>query len=837
MISPKILKEIIKNTDLAGLFINILTFRIYNKFIIFEKSQISNDFASTKTSMLKCLNILIQFIMDSKKKLLEEQEKVKNLQTLIGMDLPDTPFVNVCSNVIQNIIETLLEISSEMVIPQILEDEGKLFIIESIELCVKCCGESRFFPVFAEVYKKLILEFVPNALNILKSERDNAEDDPSEFVNMGMDICERQESENIRSTVAKLLEAICDNIDGALTFFVGAVMQSVDLCLSSKIGNNETNQVSLFSYDEERILNNAVLMMCTVSYYISRRKDLIENLEHMLSKYFDVLTNVRSGVIHSRLCLMLYFYSEHLYQEDECWLMKWFWFLIWCMSPENTSKISMIQACETFSSLVQEEEIMLRIHAFIPEIFSKLILCVPGQNNKNFFEAISEYLNWHTELSKDQALELVNQLVHKIQFLVSNYPNSKENSILIAKCWNIIKGVSNSEILANSFDVKNIQVEFERILAPLISMLNQPQKQSFEEDIIIVMTNMMRKKKSISKIQWEMFGILPLLQQKQEDSLHGLLKMINNYILFGNEYIINTDNCLRCLVEIAVKALYSKNDHIIKESYNAEGAILLQYIITAFPGYLDNYLPSLLSSVISRYRDPIIKENFLKIRLLSVILSALAYNFSMTCSILASEFYSQNVTFLRYIFLEILAIHNCFDQAYDKKAAILGLCQMFLQPCPYQDLTELSGHIFETLILILTSKPITEDTKKSKMNKLLEKIIKNEIDDMSDSEIMVKGARLLYSDTNAGKDTEENSIIILATSVLTGLIEFDEIEFFKQVLNGLNTSNPGWIKSVISSLTEERQKQLVEIVMSKTLKLDFPGMPPVVRKIVKAKRK
>jgi len=42
--------------------------------------------------------------------------------------------------------------------------------------------------------------------------------DPEQFVNLALDTCDKQTSRVIKTQGAKLLEAICDNIDGAVSF-------------------------------------------------------------------------------------------------------------------------------------------------------------------------------------------------------------------------------------------------------------------------------------------------------------------------------------------------------------------------------------------------------------------------------------------------------------------------------------------------------------------------------------------------------------------------------------------------------------------------------------------
>lgn len=849
MISPKVLKQFLKNFDTAELFLNIIFFKLSDSFICLDLNPISQDFTSMKANVLKSLNILMQFTIESKKKLIEEQGKIQKVQSLIGVDLPETHYVVVCTRVIKMLIETLLGISRSQSLSDITSEPGRNFIIESLDLCVKCCKEGKFFTYFAESYRNFIIEFIPNALTTTKEEVEKSQTDAQEFVNLGMDICETQESGNIRTTAAKLLEAICESIDGALSFFIGLIVQSFDISLSGRLSNTNSDQISYYTYDEEKILSNCLIMLCIVSYNISRRKDLIKTIENLLTKYFNVLIKAQSAVINSRLCLLLYFYAEHIFQDNEKGLINWIWFLINTMGLENSSQIAMIQACETFSALVQNEEIILRIHTYIPEIFTKLIFCITSQENKNFFEAICEFFKWHQDISYDLASELVQKLVDKILVLVSkvNVQKDKEKCILISKCWNIIKTVCGLETFTNDF-----RSDIEGTLLPLISLIGKQEAEVFEDDIVIVIMSIMRQNQKISLLEWEVFNIIPELSLKQQGCLQNLLKLINSYISYGHDYMLSNPNILftdfiysdisdvsiksSSLVELAARALYSKKSNEIKEAYNAEGAILLQLLLASFPNCFDNTLPVILSSIFARYKNPPIKENFFKTRLLCIVLQGFVYNFSLTTSLLSREIYAPNISYLRFVILEILTNYSCFKHNCDKKLIILGLSQILVQTQLSQDIANLISNIFEMLIIILSTQIIDEPANKSNVNKLLKKILQEDLYDLDDSEIMVKGTRLMYSDPNS-TSLDENQASISCTQLLTSLKDFDEISHFKHILHTLNISNPTRIKSLIGSLSDSRKKQLTDIVASTTITFDHSSQAKAVRKIVKAKRK
>ncbi|OMJ92101.1 hypothetical protein SteCoe_5199 [Stentor coeruleus] len=842
--SPEVLKWFLENFDIPEIFLNIIFLKLSDSFISFDTNPISEDFTLMKANVLKSLNILMQYTSESKKNLIEEQGKIEKIQTLMGVDIPETPYVIICTRFIKKLIEILLEISRTTTLSEILSEPGRIFVIQSLDLCVKCCKQRIFFAYFIESYRNFIIEFIPNALTTTKDELKKIQTDPHEFVYLAFDICETQESENIKTMSAKLFETICENIDGALKFFICLIVQSFDIIFSDRLLNINSKQILDYTYDEEKVLSNYIIMLCTISYNISRREYLIQIIENLLTKYYNILVKMQSVIISSRLCLLMYFYAEHIFQNDESEFIKWIWFLINSMGLENSPQIVLIQACETFSALAQNDKIILIINSYIPEILKKLICYIKNQENKNFFEAICGFFKWYQNIPYDLVVELVQKLIDKILVLVSKLGVCKNKDILISKCWNIIKTACRLK----SFNTDN-RLNIEKIISPLIFLLGKQEAEIFEDYIVIVIMSIMRQNQKVSAIEWEVFSIIPELQLKQKGSLQNFLKLISYFIKYGHDTILCNLNTLfndfsyngisdatiksSCLVELAARALYSKKDNKINEVYNSEGAILLQLLLISFPNYIDNALPVIISSIFARYKNPPIKESSFKIRLLCVILQCFVYNFPLTTSLLSTEIYSPNISYLKFAILEIINNFSSFKYDCDKKLMILGLSQILIQSEIPQDITNILSNIFEMLIIALSAQ--TSD-KAFNTNKMMKNISQNNPEDFDDNETIIKESRLIYSDSNTTSLDKINKSIP-CTQILTSLKDFDEISYFKNILHTLNTSNPTFIKHLITLLSEASKNHLINIITSTIITFDNSDQTKIVRKIVKAKRK
>jgi len=65
-----------------------------------------------------------------------------------------------------------------------------------------------------------------------------------------------------------------------------------------------------------------------LSYLIPKRKDIGDLLERALVLYADALLSSTDGVLMSRICLFMYFYTEHLFENNNEIFNKYLSFLL-----------------------------------------------------------------------------------------------------------------------------------------------------------------------------------------------------------------------------------------------------------------------------------------------------------------------------------------------------------------------------------------------------------------------------------------------------------------------------------------------------------------------------
>jgi len=154
----------------------------------------------------------------------------------------------------------------------------------------------------------------------MKSELETIEDNPQDFVNLALDTCDKQQSETIKTNAAKLLESMCDNIDGAvsnITIFCCAAINTALQGAPVQPSQLLDMQNDPFLHNQpEMIAETCIVAMTVISYILPRRKDLVPIFEETLSVNIDKILSVDTVLLRVRLSLLLGYYADMLFSKQ-----------------------------------------------------------------------------------------------------------------------------------------------------------------------------------------------------------------------------------------------------------------------------------------------------------------------------------------------------------------------------------------------------------------------------------------------------------------------------------------------------------------------------------------
>jgi len=116
--------------------------------------------------------------------------------------------------------------------------------------------------------------------------------------------------------------------------------------------------------------------------------------------------------------------------------------------------------------------------------------------------------------------------------------------------------------------------EFEKIYIPIFEFMVDPSQINFEDNILQILKNFIRKTGGVSEIIFKVFPCLEKVFIKNKLTFgETLLETLNYYMIYGQERIMQDPGAIEMLVKIADQAIFSVEPTITVN--NSEGAILM----------------------------------------------------------------------------------------------------------------------------------------------------------------------------------------------------------------------------------------------------------------------
>lgn len=317
-----------------------------------ENPRLDNLINETKSISLKILNFLIKMCLRL------------NCETrLMGNNLVYMQYMIITLNWAASKEDWYDYLSSEDHIRSIV-----VALLENISLCTK---SPIYGDLLARTRAKMIAEVIMIFLCSPEKEKDDALDNPNEFLNLAIDVWDKQESETVKSQAAKCLEALCWKVDGCVSFTAMFCIQAID-CYANKNHLSLENRKHylilhefyekdyLRQYSEESIIESSLTSLSIISHLLAPRQDVIASLDNMIKRNLELLIGGEM-LVQARLALFYGYFTDILFKDDAAKFNQSIKFLFEAINyPEETKAIG-FQACETLTTMIGDKNVIPKI--------------------------------------------------------------------------------------------------------------------------------------------------------------------------------------------------------------------------------------------------------------------------------------------------------------------------------------------------------------------------------------------------------------------------------------------------------------------------------------------
>lgn len=138
------------------------------------------------------------------------------------------------------------------------------------------------------------MQIVLPLLRLGEKDRDRIEEDPQEFVNHQIDICQDQESNSYHTQAAKLLESLVQNVDGMLTFVSNFCIECIhNVFQGDQSQSSHVTQIiqkfRIQIQSSQEMVEVCLLVLTSISNFFVKREDLRQQLDTLILSNLEAL--------------------------------------------------------------------------------------------------------------------------------------------------------------------------------------------------------------------------------------------------------------------------------------------------------------------------------------------------------------------------------------------------------------------------------------------------------------------------------------------------------------------------------------------------------------------
>ena len=431
-------------------------------------------------------------------------------------------------------------------LPQILKiKEYTDIIVELLRILLNTSQSPRHYSFFSGNIKRLLIDIAFPLMTSSVEEKQMMSSNPEHFVSYALDTCEKHESETFKTEAAKLVENLCEHIDGGLTFTVQLCCQIIGFILSGKnmellqkypiIAELSSANSNIPKFNDETLIETSLVVLTGISYLAPKRKDIYYIIEKVFQENFEKLFGTSSTLIKCRIALMMGFYSDNLYANNKEMFANAMSFLINGLASKKEEKAFALQCIDTLKNIVNDSDVIRRVELFINPLLAQLAQILLDIHLPSFFDVVILVINTYSQVIDSTIVVLFGNLVKRIlhECELEKAKGSTKNNIFISSCWNTIHCIVGKNDFHPIFSE-----EMEKTLMPLLNFLSKPEEIEFDDDILSAISILIKKKGSVSAVFVMVFPLLEKIYTKNKGLLTDLMGVLNSYIYCGRDFLV-----------------------------------------------------------------------------------------------------------------------------------------------------------------------------------------------------------------------------------------------------------------------------------------------------------
>jgi len=580
--------------------------------------------------------------------------------------------------------------------------------------------------------------------------------------------------------------------------------------------------------------DGALHMIGTMADILLKKPVYKEQMEKFLVEIVFPEFQSPHGHLRARACWVLHYFSDVKY-KNEAVLAEAFRLTVASLLHDKEPPVKVEAAIAVQMMLSSKGESARKyLEPQIREITLELLKIIRETENDDLTSVMQKIVCTYTEQLVPVAVDICQHLVGTFAQVLESADAGDEKAITAMGLLNTME-----TILAVMEEKPEVHQALEPVILQAIHHIFTNSIMEFYEEAMSLSCDLTTK--HVSPDMWKMLEVMyTVFQRDGFDYFSDMMPALHNYVTVDTKAFLSTPDFMMCMYNMAKTMLEGDPG----EDPECHAAKLLEVIILQCKGMnIDQVIPIFVELVLKRLTREV-KTSELRTMCIQVIIAAMYYNPGLLLATLDKiQMPGMPGSVFGHFVQQWIHDTDCFIGLHDRKLCVLGLVhlmQMSDNPAVAAHAPQLVPSallLFDGLKRAYAARNEEESSEEGESD---EEGVDSELLDSDEDEIDDEGQAYLESlqekvnkaagapfkvtatmgedgDSDSDEEDEydgceETSLEAYTTPLDDDDCDVDEYNIFKQVLGGLQGSNPAWYGQLTGHLTEVQQKALAEVV-------------------------
>merc|ERR1711971_800400 len=442
----------------------------------------------------------------------------------------------------------------------------------------------------------------------------------------------------------------------------------------------------------------------------------------------------------------------------------------------------------------------------IREITLELLKIIRETENDDLTTVMQKIVCTYTEQLVPVAVDICQHMVGTFAQVLETADAGDEKAITAMGLLNTVDVILN--VMEDRMEV---HAALEPVILQAIHHIFTNSIMEFYEEAMSLSCDLTSKR--ISPDMWKMLEVMyTVFQRDGFDYFSDMMPALHNYVTVDTKAFLSTPDFMMCMYNMAKTMLEGDPG----EDPECHAAKLLEVIILQCKGMnIDQVIPIFVELVLKRLTREV-KTSELRTMCIQVIIAAMYYNPGLLLATLDKiQMPGMPGSVFGHFVQQWIHDTDCFIGLHDRKLCVLGLVhlmQMSDNPAVAAHAPQLVPSALLLFDGLKRAYAARNEDESSEGGGSDEEGVDSELLDSDEDEIDDEGQAYLESLQEKVNKAAGAPFKVTATMGEDDDCDVDEYNIFKQVLGGLQGSNPAWYGQLTGHLTEVQNKALAEVV-------------------------